>query len=192
MILLDRCPICKNKDLNKKIACVDHSSSNETFTIVSCGTCGFVFTNPRPKDEKLDSYYNSKNYISHANLSSGLFNWIYQKIRTLAIKSKISLLKSVSNKGYHLDIGCGTGEFLNSCKKAGFKTKGIEPSELARNQAINNYSLSVSKNTNLRQFSDSQFDSISMWHVLEHVPNLNQTLTAVSYTHLTLPTKRIV
>ncbi|MAW21391.1 MAG: methyltransferase [Flavobacteriales bacterium] len=180
MILLDSCPICKKKNLKKKLNCIDHSASNEEFTIVSCGTCDFVFTNPRPKDENLTHYYNSNNYISHANLSSGLFNWTYQRIRAFAIKLKISLLKSVSKKGHHLDIGCGTGEFLNACRNVGFNTQGIEPSDIARSQAINNYNLSVSKSTNLKQFNESQFDSISMWHVLEHIPNLNQMLADIN------------
>tara|TARA_B100001758_G_scaffold247879_1_gene268046 strand:+ start:25610 stop:26491 length:882 start_codon:yes stop_codon:yes gene_type:complete len=179
-MLLDRCPICTEKNFIKKITCVDHSTSKETFTIVSCGTCGFTFTNPRPKDKSLAKYYNSKNYISHTNLSTGMFNWTYQIIRKFAIKSKISLLKNVAKKGWHLDIGCGTGEFLNACRAAGFKTKGVEPSELARSQAIKNYNLTVSKNTNLQEFNNSQFDSISMWHVLEHVPNLNQTLIDIN------------
>ncbi len=180
MILLDKCPACKGNKINKKLDCIDHSTSKETFTIVSCETCDFTFTNPRPKDENLGEYYKSDMYISHTNNKKGLFNWLYQTIRNYAIGSKLNLLKSVSRKGKHLDIGCGTGEFLNACKNAGYNTKGIEPSELARTQAIKNYSLDVSENTDLSQFENNLFDSISMWHVLEHIPNLNETLKHLS------------
>jgi ubiquinone/menaquinone biosynthesis C-methylase UbiE len=102
---------------------------------------------------------------------------MYQTVRKYAIRTKLTLLKSVTDFGYHLDIGCGTGEFLNVCQQTGFKVEGVEPSQLAREQAVNNYNLSVSEDTNLEQFKDDTFDSISMWHVLEHVPNLIKTIT---------------
>ena len=177
MILLKNCPLCFEERLVKEIDCIDYSTSKEKFTIVSCETCNFTFTNPRPKDESLGKYYKSDMYISHTNNTKGLFNWMYQTVRNYAIGKKVTLLKSVKKSGTHLDIGCGTGEFLNACKDAGFGTEGIEPSELARKQAIENFNLSVSENTNLEQFQNNKFDSISMWHVLEHVPNLNETIT---------------
>ena len=177
MILLDKCPVCLNKNLAKKLHCTDHTTSKEQFIIVSCETCDFTFTNPRPKDESLGDYYKSDMYISHTNSGKGLFNWMYQSVRKYAIGTKLTLLKSTTDIGCHLDVGCGTGEFLNACQQAGFKTEGVEPSKLAREQAINNYNLSVSENTNLEQFKDDTFDSISMWHVLEHVPNLIKTIT---------------
>ena len=176
MILLNNCPICSGDNLLKKLDCIDHSTSKEKFTIVSCETCDFTFTNPRPKDDSLGEYYKSDMYISHTNNSKGLFNWMYHTVRKYAIGTKLNLLKRTSKNKNHLDIGCGTGEFLNACKKAGYNTKGIEPSELAREQAIKNFNLSVGENTNLDQFQENQFDSISMWHVLEHVTSLNKTI----------------
>lgn len=176
MILLENCPVCSGRKLVKKIDCIDHSTTKENFTIVSCETCDFTFTNPRPKDKNLGEYYKSDMYISHTNNTKGLFNWLYQTVRKYAIGNKLNLLQKTSAKGMHLDVGCGTGEFLNACKNAGYITKGIEPSKLAREQAIENFSLSVSENTNLNQFQKEQFNSISMWHVLEHVPNLNETI----------------
>ena len=176
MILLGNCPICSCSNLLKKLDCIDHSTSKKKFIIVSCETCDFTFTNPRPKDNALGEYYKSEMYISHTNNTKGFFNWMYHTVRKYAIGTKLNLLKKTSKNKNHLDIGCGTGEFLNACKNAGYNTKGIEPSELAREQAINNFKLSVSEDTNLGQFQKNQFDSISMWHVLEHVPSLNKTI----------------
>ena len=179
MIILDKCPICLNKNLAKKICCIDHTSSNEKFIIVSCETCNFTFTNPRPKEDSLSKYYKSDMYISHTNSKRGLFNWMYQTVRKFAIEKKLDLLKSVTNVGSHLDIGCGTGEFLNACQKKGFKVTGVEPSEIARKQAIENFNLSVSEKENLEHFKDNTFNSISMWHVLEHIPTLIKTVTEI-------------
>ena len=176
MILIKNCPICNSIDFAGKIQCVDHTKSKEVFKIVSCETCGFTLTNPRPNNEELPEYYKSDMYISHTNKTDGVFNWIYQKVRAYSIKRKLSLLKTLNKDGTHLDVGCGTGEFLNACKNSGLRTKGIEPSSSARKQAVKNYQLSISKDTNLKQYSDSEFNSISMWHVLEHIPNLNETV----------------
>ena len=176
MISVKECPVCSGTNFIKKLTCKDYTKSKEIFKIVSCETCGFTFTNPRPSDQKIGDYYKSEMYISHTNESAGFFNWMYQTIRIYTTKSKVRLLKSIKKEGVHLDVGCGTGEFLNACKKSGYKTEGIEPSVIARNQARENYNLSVSEKTDLSQYSDLKFDTISMWHVLEHVANLNETI----------------
>ena len=179
MILLDKCPVCGGQNLKFKLNCIDHTASNEVFKIVSCETCDFTFTNPRPDSTKLGEYYKSDNYISHTNKKNGFFNRTYQLARNYAIITKLSLVKNVCKKGSLLDIGCGTGEFLFNCSKKGYKTIGIEPSSLARKQAIKNFGLTVSEKTDLSQFSDSQFNIITMWHVLEHIPNLTKTIIEI-------------
>ena len=190
MTEIEKCPLCENKKFEKKLICKDHSKSKEDFTIVSCETCGFLLTNPRPSQDSIGEYYKSESYISHTNSSKGWFEWLYQKIRTHTTKQKVRLLKKTIKTGSHLDIGCGTGEFLNACQKAGFKTKGIEPSHTARKQAIENYSLDVSKNIDLSQYKKNEFDSITMWHVLEHIPNLEKTLTQLK--RILKPNGRII
>lgn len=177
MILVNECPICSGVSFIKKLSCKDHTTSKEMFKIVSCETCGFTITSPRPNDDKIGDYYKSETYISHTNQSEGFFNWMYQTARIYTVRSKVKLLKSIKKDGFHLDIGCGTGEFLYACSKSGYKTEGVEPSSLARKQAVENYNLSVSEKSDLSQYSDLTFDTISMWHVLEHVPDLNETIS---------------
>lgn len=176
MIYLNQCPLCKSKKFVKKLVCIDHSKSKESFNIVSCETCDFTITNPRPLDDNLSNYYKSKTYISHTNSRQGLFNWLYQIVRKYTITSKVRFIKKINKKGVHLDIGSGTGEFLYACQKAGLKTYGIEPAKTARQQAIKNYQLKISENPDLTQYSSCKFDSITMWHVLEHIPEINKTI----------------
>ena len=173
---LNSCPVCNKQSFLKVYTCKDHSTSKEDFTIVCCNSCNFTFTNPRPENEELGKYYLSDSYISHTNTANNLFEKLYQIVRRYAIKQKLMFLNKFSKTKNHLDIGCGTGEFLNACKKAGYKTKGIEPSIIARNQAIQNFGLDVLENTDLSKFEEKTFDTISMWHVLEHVPELNDTI----------------
>ena len=176
MIKVKKCPICNGVRFTHKMLCKDHTTSKKNFNVVSCETCGFTLTNPRPNSKDLPLYYISDKYISHTNNSQGIFNWLYQKVRIIAVGKKIKLLKSFKSRGCHLDIGCGTGEFLNACKKTGLKTKGIEPSEIARKKAIKNYKLDISDDTDLSKYKNHEFGSISMWHVLEHIEDLKETV----------------
>lgn len=176
MIKLTTCPICKSKSFSPFLECLDYSVSKELFKLVKCNSCSFTLTNPRPKSSNLHNYYLSKDYISHTNKKTGLLNIIYQTVRGISIKSKIKLIESYITKGEILDIGCGTGEFLYSCKKNGWGTTGVEPSEIARDQGIKNLGLSIEKETDLSSFKSNSFDVITLWHVLEHIEDLENII----------------
>ena len=176
MIEIKNCQICNGNKFLRITKTKDYSTSNEEFVIVKCQDCEFLFTNPRVKEEKIGEYYKSDKYISHTNSNKGLFNFLYQTVRKYAIKTKTKLLLNSIGTKTHLDVGCGTGEFLNSCNIKNIKCIGIEPSEIARSKAIRNYDLDIRSETNLNQFNMDEFDSVSMWHVLEHVYDLNKTI----------------
>ena len=175
MIEIKNCPVCNKSNFSKHLESKDFSVSKESFVVVSCDTCDFHFTNPRPSDLNLGKYYISDHYISHNNTRRTLFEKIYQLVRRLAINGKFRLISTFFGSGRILDVGCGTGDFLNKCKSKNWETKGVEPSEIARNQAINNHKLDVEESTDLSKI-EGEFDIITMWHVLEHVPSLNETL----------------
>ncbi|MBA3899567.1 MAG: class I SAM-dependent methyltransferase, partial [Bacteroidetes bacterium] len=170
---IKHCPVCNQEDFETCISCVDHTVSKKEFSVSKCKNCGFKFTNPRPKEENLGEYYKSESYISHSNTKKGLVNNLYQMVRNYTLKKKIELIEAFKNKGTLLDIGCGTGEFLAACKKAGWKAQGIEPSADAREMAIKNYGINVHEESEITNLPPEQFDIITMWHVLEHVPQLN-------------------
>ena len=174
-MLIKTCPICNGLQFKKQLNCKDHAVSQETFSIVSCETCGLLITNPRPKDSEISRYYESKNYISHNNNTNGFFNFMYQAVRKYTTLSKVLFLKAKKGDTI-LDVGCGTGDFLNKCKKFGMKTRGVEPAKIAREQAIKKFHLDVSEEVELKKYKDLEFNYITMWHALEHVPKLNTTI----------------
>lgn len=175
MLKVKECPICNSRSTNLYIRSKDFSVSKEEFDIVKCVNCGFHYTNPRPDNNELGKYYISDHYISHNNANNTLFEKTYQLIRKVAIIGKYNLIAETVKRGSILDIGCGTGDFLNKCKNKKWNTKGIEPSDLARKKAIEIHDLNVEKSTDLKQLS-GVFDVITMWHVLEHVTELNTTV----------------
>lgn len=175
METLSSCPICNHKSFHEFLVCTDYTVSKKKFTIVKCDSCGFKFTNPRPSESELMDYYKSEEYISHSNTRKGLISKLYQLVRNYTLRKKFGLINGLNKgPGIILDIGCGTGEFLNVCSGGGWNTLGIEPGEAARKFAVNEYRLDVRGEDALQTLQESFYDVISMWHVLEHVPHLNE------------------
>ena len=176
---ITECPVCGSGNIENLLQLDDYFLTKESFNIWKCQECGFKFTNPVPRETDLQKYYESDEYISHSNTSKGLINKIYQLVRNHSIKKKVGVAISNLNRGEALDIGCGTGDFLNEMLKNGWKVKGIEPNEIARSNAISNFGLDVYEESTLFDFDENSFDVITMWHVLEHVYNLDKNLTQI-------------
>ncbi|UPT67868.1 MAG: class I SAM-dependent methyltransferase [Sphingobacteriales bacterium JAD_PAG50586_3] len=180
---LTACPVCSGNTFTPFISCKDYTVSRGTFKIVSCGTCGFVATSPRPTEAEAYKYYQSEDYISHSNTRKGLINKVYAWVRNYSIKKKEQLVTTTlglspeTRRGKRLlDHGCGTGEFLDYCQKHGWDTMGLEPGEEARKLAISNYGLKVIKEVEINLLEEKRFDAITLWHVLEHVYPLNERI----------------
>ena len=161
---------------NKKhfLTVKDYSVSKETFDLYYDETLDMLITHPQPSLENLGKYYESEDYISHTDNKRSLFEKLYHFIKGIALKNKLNLINSLQpQKGKILDIGAGTGEFLSVAKNDGWQTIGVEPSERAKSIAINKGVSFVSATSELENQS---FDVISMWHVLEHVPDLDKQI----------------
>lgn len=176
MEILSNCPVCNSLNFKPFLICKDNTVSRETFNIIECVSCGFKFTNPRPEENKLGDYYKSEEYVSHSNTNKGLINTAYQMVRKYTLLKKLQLISKFYKTGKILDIGCGTGEFLKTFKDAKWQTLGIEPSADVRKMAIEKYGLDVKEEAEIKNLEASGFDVITMWHVLEHVPHLNDRI----------------
>ena len=158
---------------NKKhfLTVKDYSVSKETFELYHDETLDMLITFPQPSLANLGKYYESEDYISHTDAKRSLFEKAYHFIKNIALKNKLDLINSLQpNKGRILDIGAGTGDFLSVAKQNGWQTIGVEPSDKAKSIAIKKGVLFVE---NTDELENNSFDVISMWHVLEHVPDLD-------------------
>jgi SAM-dependent methyltransferase len=168
---LSACPICAGLNIVPEGEVQDYHLSQETFQLTSCRACGFVFTNPRPKQEHIGAYYASENYISHSNSAVSLSDRLYQLARNWALRKKHRLVRSYKPNGRLLDVGCGTGSFLGYMTERGYQTVGVEPSDRAR--AVANQTHPNTAVPTMAALGRGQpFDVVSLWHVLEHLPDL--------------------
>lgn len=176
MVEIIVCPICQSREWRKNKKVLDHSVSKEEFDLNECKFCSLLATSPRPNEINLAEYYKSDNYISHSGSGNNLINKVYLVARSQSLKWKLNLVNDLSSKGKILDVGCGTGEFLNTLKKNNWSVSGIEPNRIAREKASKLTSTEIKES--FSEISDT-FDIITLWHVLEHLPNLEDNFNNI-------------
>lgn len=156
------------------LVCKDYLVSGESYELLYNQEYDMLVTSPIPSD--LNKYYESEEYQSHSDDNSGLFNYIYQTVKQYSFKKKLSLFNTNKSEKKLLDIGAGTGEFLKFCEEYGWNVNGVEPSKKARTIAKEKR---IELYEKLNYYSKQSFDVITMWHVLEHVPNLFEEISQI-------------
>ncbi|WP_420603528.1 class I SAM-dependent methyltransferase [Flagellimonas sp.] len=150
----------------------DFSVSKEGFELLFDTELEMLVTHPQP--ENLASYYESETYISHTDSKASLTDRLYQLVKRYSIKKKIQLVENQIVKSKKLlDFGAGTGDFLAQSKAKGFKVNGVEPNDKARTHAAKK---GIPLFKDATEIQNETFDVITLWHVLEHLPNLDEQL----------------
>lgn len=155
-------------DLNPFLNIPDHSVSRETFSVFRSETLDLLATHPQPSPENLGRYYESEDYISHTDGKRSVFEKIYQLVKGYALEQKCALIAKFAGKGRLLDIGAGTGDFLARAQSKGWSVTGFEPNPKAAGIA---QSKGVILTDTTSALPDGTFSAVTMWHVLEHVPD---------------------
>lgn len=151
----------------------DHFLSQDIFEVRESEFEGILETYPKPSEDELLSYYDSPNYISHQTQAKTLKDKVYQGVKSIMISRKKRLIMGYKREGAIIDIGAGTGEFLEAFEEKNWSKFAIEPSPKFQ-------SVFKDKNINLLEnlgaASKNTFDVITLWHSLEHIPNLEETV----------------
>ena len=156
------------KDLEPYFSCKDYTVSGEVYQLNYNNEFDMLVTTPVPKN--LKDYYKSENYISHTDSKKSLFDKVYQVVKGITLKRKLKLINSFKTSSKTiLDVGAGTGDFLKVCKNNSWNVFGSEPDLGARNIAQKK---GIELVENLTSLENKKFDVITLWHVLEHVENL--------------------
>ena len=173
-------------NLTPLLNCKDNTVSGKYFEVMTHEEYEMLVTSPIPKN--LENYYKSETYISHTDSKKTFFDKIYQGVKNHTLKQKLILLNSFkSGSKSVLDFGAGTGDFLKICKNNNWQVLGIEPSAEARENAVKK---GIYLKENLLDVTNQKFDVITLWHVLEHVENLKNTIKVLK--SLLQPEGRIV
>ena len=175
------CPVCGYHQFKLIFTATDHFVTKEDFAVKACMKCGMLMTAGLPKEEDIPRYYQSEDYISHSDTRKGFVNRAYHLVRDIMLSAKLRIIQKTSEKstGSVLDIGTGTGYFLKYMQQKGWEVHGIEKSPDARDFAEKRWNLKILSDEGLFTLPPARFDVITLWHVMEHLPNLQQHWQAI-------------
>jgi 2-polyprenyl-3-methyl-5-hydroxy-6-metoxy-1,4-benzoquinol methylase len=85
------------------------------------------FTQDAPDANYIADFYRSEDYISHTDTKKGFINRLYHIVRNRTIAAKMRFIRKCTNlqTGKLLDIGAGTGAFLQYAKQSGWDVTGL-------------------------------------------------------------------
>lgn len=159
------------------MTCTDFYSSGEKFELCCCERCRFTFTQDFPSGPDMDKYYDSSGYISHTDTKEGIINFLYHPVRKFMLRKKVGLVIKQAHikSGKLLDIGAGTGYFAHAMTKKGWEVDAVEKNKDARIYGRNKFGIDIKSEKSLAGFHPGKYDAITLWHVMEHIENLNET-----------------
>ena len=164
------CPVCGHSSLKHYLDVTDWLVSKERFELKQCEQCHFVFTANAPSEKEIGPYYNSEEYVEHSDTTNGLIYSIYHVARRVMLNFKYRKIKRLNTGKKLLDIGSGSGYFMNHMKKNGYDVTGVEISEKATALCEKTFGIKAhSPSEFIEEKLDTNYDIISLWHVFEHV-----------------------
>jgi 2-polyprenyl-3-methyl-5-hydroxy-6-metoxy-1,4-benzoquinol methylase len=148
-------------------------TTDRDYTVQVCKSCGVVATFPRPTELELQEFYGCTYFSKNVERVGGYtdYSGMPEVNARLMWKEFQQFVPHIAEKrGAILDYGCATGGFLDEAKKSGWTCKGVELSEFAATRARESFGLDI-LNGDLfdSRLQRSNFDVLTMWHVLEHV-----------------------
>lgn len=154
----------------------DFLVSGEEFSLIESEKKDLLKTTPVPK--YVEKYYQSEEYISHTDSKYTIFEKAYQLVKKIALHKKVRLINKLNKgSGKLLDVGSGTGDFLAVAKKNNWNVFGVEPNSNARALSHNK---GITVFENLNEIHETNFDVITLWHVLEHVQDIDSYIFEIS------------
>ncbi|MBN1502050.1 class I SAM-dependent methyltransferase [Candidatus Woesearchaeota archaeon] len=156
-------PLHEKYSASKGVLCTDQ--------IVQCNKCSLVYINPRPTADLIVSACKKgkdETYVSQ------------EKARLKTFSKELALIHNNAQKGKLLDIGCAAGYFVKIAQSHGWEVEGIEPNKWLCNYGNKKFGLSNKAITlEKAKFKIERFDVVTLWDVIEHVPDPIVTLKNV-------------
>ena len=160
------CALCRGNDF-KRISEKDSKNKGELI-VCFCNSCSMVSQNPIPTEHQVEQYYATEYRQDYKQVFEPKLKHIY-RAGNLALNRLGFLTKNNVASGKLLDVGAGGGEFTYVSSQLGFDSTGIEPNIGYSNYAKDQYQANVK--TGQLADVDGKFDVITMFHVMEHIPD---------------------
>ena len=129
-----------------------------------CGDCGYVFDSPRPNQPAIAAFYSQRGKYD---------SWLRDAVARDALwKRRLKMMLQHHSPGNLLDVGTGIGQFLHHAQAYFAEVAGTEISETAVRLARERYGLEI-QHGQIEELlmTDASFNNVTLFHVLEHVPD---------------------
>jgi len=147
---------------------------------VLCQNCGLAWTDPQPSGEQIKTFYETEYRRQYKGSWRPKPKHAYRAGR-VALERIHSLKNFIGSSGTLLDLGCGGGEFLYLLRQRGFDVEGVEPNQGYGEYARDELDLPVHVQFVTDEIpGDRLYDTITMFHVLEHLQTPSETVEAVA------------
>ncbi|MCP4437212.1 MAG: class I SAM-dependent methyltransferase [Actinomycetia bacterium] len=137
------------------------------YDLVRCGTCDLVYVGNPPDEAEIAQLYSFDGGF-HTQLADDSDS--ASSATDANARHHLDVIEATQSPGRLLDVGCATGRFLDVARKRGWTVEGVElnddTAEIARGSG-----LSVTTGTLDSLDAGAAFDAITMWDVIEHVPD---------------------
>ena len=161
------CPICERDEAELLF-------NKDALSVVACKQCRLRYVNPRVSRQTLEAGYVETYYPPDKmeRIHTDSMEWLQMTERLTELE------KRHRDKGRLLDVGCGIGTFLHLAREQGWESHGIEPSKSGSTFAQEVHKLDVQCGDLFdADFPSAHFDAITLYHVLEHISELNPFLS---------------
>ncbi len=169
-----------------------YGTTRETFTVVRCRECGMARLSPPPAADTLSSYYPANYWFDPDENRTSRLSEMY---RRLVLRDHVAFVvrayRSAGTQGPLLDVGCGGGLLPGMLRERGLPAMGLDSSPLACAIAWRRHGVpALTGDLADAPFARHSFGLVSMFHVLEHLPDPRGYLRAAR--ELLLPQGRLV
>ena len=153
------------------------STAGDRFTLNKCLYCNCCFLSPNPTKQQLDAAYDDSYYGQSESKFPG---WIEKVLDNFRSKRARTVMRYVKAPAKVLDIGCGNGRFLQGLIDKNYSGFGIELPSKSAERASRVPGLNLKTGQLCKDdFGEYFFDALTMWHVIEHLPEPRKTLQII-------------
>ncbi len=169
------CPACEYPEFRAVLRGTDrlYRCTSREFRIVACGRCGLLQLHPRPGPAEIRQYYPPAYWFAPERSAASRLEEAW---RRLVVRDHVRFvqraLPSAVRAGPVLDVGCGGGLFLRILKERGYHVLGLDAALEAARLAWRRHQVPVvCGELSQAPLPPGSFAAVTMFHVLEHVPD---------------------
>jgi 2-polyprenyl-3-methyl-5-hydroxy-6-metoxy-1,4-benzoquinol methylase len=186
LIAKSTCPCCESREA-RVVSMVDGKTKEHLITI-ACEVCGLGRIDPLPSEFELEKWYKEKYRQAYKGIEKPKLKYVLRAGRNAVerycwLSENINITDSNNLNTTVLDIGSSSGEFVSLMKGLGFDAVGIEPHQGYAEYAAKEHGLKVlsgSLNDLVESFEKRSLSLVTMFHVLEHLPEPVKALKKIA------------